>query len=382
MKINSNRLQWVVLGAISIGLFGLLKWQSWQRPQTLPVPMPVGTGMELAVTRDGRYLVQSGTYPGSVFDLHTAKLHVEQFASHGSATRILPDSRTIVQIGYSDIVNGLYTSISLGDVTKLTHFRTFAREQVANKALACSPTTSEIATFNSQGELCFWDSKNGSLLRKWPGFQGKWPKDRLKAFIKQPPKNWKAAVGPPPNTLEFSPSGTVLAVGDWTALDYVVSEPGTTSDVALWDVASGRKIRDLPLPHGLKLIGPNTRDWSYVHCKNLVFSPDEKMLATDSRGQGVLIWDVKSGAVRHILHHLNTTGEPQKPNGAGVTFSPDSRLLAAAGDFGTVDVWEVSSGKLLRQYRASGPAVFLPDGSRLITGGENLRGNLMSWPVP
>jgi len=122
----------------------------------------------------------------------------------------------------------------------------------------------------------------------------------------------------------------------------------------LWEVASGRELRRLPL-----------HDFVCA----LRFSPDSKQLVTGSDDRQGRLWDIKTGTE---LRSFTGTKE-------GIwclAFSPDGKLLVI-GERSALRIWETETGKLLRQL-GSGPSslAFTPNGSFVVTG-EN--GGISFW---
>lgn len=140
-------------------------------------------------------------------------------------------------------------------------------------------------------------------------------------------------IRPAGGPLAFSPDGRLLAGGD-----------------RLWQVATGRQLRTLP--NSAKL-------------RQVLFSPDGKMLAAAEQGKGVRRWDIASG---QELPRLEQPGELE-----GIAFSRDGRILAAASAQ-AVRLHEAASGKVLRTIEpAGGPVAFSEDGKILATGGSPIR---------
>src|SRR5262249_40791689 len=112
--------------------------------------------------------------------------------------------------------------------------------------------------------------------------------------------------------------------------------------VALWDTATGEKVREIDTQRG--------------GIAGLGFSPDGKVLATKAElNAAVNLWDAATGA---HLRTIGRDGEPVFNAGRGtieyggvqtsaIAFSPDGRLLAAAGDKKQLVIWDAATGSPL-----------------------------------
>ncbi len=103
--------------------------------------------------------------------------------------------------------------------------------------------------------------------------------------------------------------------------------------------------------------------------RDVVFSPDGKLLATASWDHTAKIWDAVSG-------NLLTTLSGHNKNVNAVAFSPDSTQLATASEDGTVNIWDARAdrGLPLWSVEHDGEATvvaFSPDGKLLATAGKD-----------
>ena len=138
------------------------------------------------------------------------------------------------------------------------------------------------------------------------------------------------------NSVAFAPDGKTIA----SASD--------DKTVRLWDVASGKEIRQF-------------RGHQDV-VRSVAFSPNGKMVASASGDKTVRLWDVASGTeIRQCQGH--------QAGASSVVFSPDGKTVASAGDDTRVRLWDVVSGTEIRQCQGHqagvSSAVFSPDGKTL-----------------
>ncbi len=153
------------------------------------------------------------------------------------------------------------------------------------------------------------------------------------------------------NCVAFSPDGRTLAAGSG---DHVVR---------LWDIRTGQKIREL---HG-----------HTATVTALKFSFDGKVLVSGSKGIGtripsddlIIIWDLVSGVPKKQISGKGTIKQ--------LAFLPDGRsLLATTINGKTVSIWNSETGQLLRELE--GPTgdvrriIVSPNGKYLAAKGRDV----------
>ena len=140
----------------------------------------------------------------------------------------------------------------------------------------------------------------------------------------------------------------------------------------LWDGVTGKFISSL----GAESPGLRTTDANVPlpdQDINSAFSPDDRFLATASLDGGVHIWDVEEGSQFAMIHDHQGLVEDLAFNSKGL-------LLTASHD-GTARLWD-TDGVLIRNLRHQKPPTFVafnPDGSRVVTGGQDRVGHI--WDV-
>ena len=146
--------------------------------------------------------------------------------------------------------------------------------------------------------------------------------------------------------LAFSPDGRYLAAG------------GSNKGIRVWETSSGKEIWHLA-------DGATNAD-------NLSFSPDSNSLAGDP-GNGVYIWDLRTGTKRHKFGDGGALD---------LKFSPDGKALVICRD-GFVTAWDVESENELWRLPHENVSKFSfnPDGKLLVSYSGDQAPNIRVWKL-
>jgi RNA polymerase sigma factor (sigma-70 family) len=139
----------------------------------------------------------------------------------------------------------------------------------------------------------------------------------------------------------LSPDGKTVAVGQ-------------DATVHFYDLATGREVRRL--------------EGTVGETQGLAFSPDGKSLASGHGGRQVLLWDLAGGKIRARL--------PARHNRSGLlAFSPDGKTLATGDTLNAVlRLFDVTTGKERHQLKRPSfvhDFAFSPDGATLAAGAQD-----------
>lgn len=195
-------------------------------------------------------------------------------------------------------------------------------------SLAISPDGRLLAGGDREGKVRLWDLGTGRELAQLTGHQG------MVA------------------SLDFSPdSRTLMCASGNRPVGKAVGD----TTVRLWDVATGKEVRQLR--------GHQNIVWSAA------FSPDGNTIASCSQDQTIRLWDAATGKE---IRQVPASGASIR----SLHFSSDGKTLVAGHGDGTVDMRDVETGKtLLRmkpdQARAIETLAFSPDGKVLASAGKD-----------
>jgi WD40 repeat protein/tetratricopeptide (TPR) repeat protein len=275
-----------------------------------------------------------------------------------------PDGRTLLAVSGWDTVSSWETASG----KPISVLRTRGRVD----AVAFSPDGREVATLGN-GVVHLWEvasGKNiGTLFGNATAVSFTPDGRRILVGAKGKVQVWDArthqeiasfTLGKNHREVAFNPDGSqVLTYPDWDA------------DVQLWDAATGKLMATLPETR----YGPGGITRSST-AQTVVFSPDGKIVLTNSQNRITRLWSTATGKLIATLAY-------QSPLET-VAFSPDGSVVLTGSRDKTARLWDTATGKPVGPpftHQAAVRAVaFSPDGHSVVTGSED--GTAQLWDVP
>jgi WD40 repeat protein len=195
------------------------------------------------------------------------------------------------------------------------------------KPFAISPDGRAVAAGPADGAVSLWDVALGKAMDRSPT-------PSLKGF----------------QAVAFAENGRTLVTA------------GYGSPPCVWDVASGRRLREFGREPG----------WVTA----LAVSPDGGRVALGGYAGGIRIWDVTKGA--EVCASPGHHGPLWK-----VLASPDGRTVVSTGEDNTLRLWDLADGRERRRVEVDdfglSEPVLTPDGKAVLACGKT---GLRLWDVP
>jgi WD40 repeat protein len=288
----------------------------WNVPKGEEIRQLKSQSTVVTFSRDGKILV-SGEMGGevSIWDWRKGK-ELRRFRAcrgHITAAALSPDGKTLAT---GTLVNNI---IRLWDATTGKELLTHPGHKDKVLAVAISPDGKTMVSGGYDQPIWLWDlkgNKSPRMLQSLPIRAG-----------------WGRCV----NTLAVSPDSELVAIAGF--LD---------SAVRLWDVASGKRLKEF-------------KDQKYLSC--VTFAPTGQTLACPARDGFIRLWNAQTGKE---IQRLRCRGVES------IAFSPDGQTLASAAGDQTVVLWDLASSKMVRQYTCPSKGwenipclAFSPDGKML-----------------
>jgi WD40 repeat protein len=280
--------------------------------------------------------------------------------------RFSPDGRSIA-VGLRE------HGVALWDVRSLTPVGVLPDTGSEVKAVAFSPDGRTLAAMGVDGTATVWDVRSRARLRSFHA-----GRTSLGVSFSADGKTiatagysgvdlWDAATGDwldnigdgvfEAGDVAFSPTGQLLAF---------VREAEANAEI--WNGSSRSRVRTVRV---------EVEDPDYLLGWSVAFSRDGRMLATPGHRGRVHVWDVGTGRLVRELEHNEGTAV------LAVEFSPDSRTLALSGSEAFASLWDLATGAQIGPRLTAGRRGAMidvsPDGRRLLETHGNGEGAV--WDI-
>ena len=211
---------------------------------------------------------------------------------------------------------------------------------------------------------------NGGKLAAFCGYQQEEKEEKIKV--------WDITTGKRVCTITNPSLGAVILA---FAHDGKTFATGNKDVASLWNTDTGERLATFNMPKNqISPIGGITDIFAGA------FTHDGKILAVGGRGKEkvIFLWDIATQTrIATLKGHEYTICQ--------LVFSPDDTILASGDASGTIRLWDMSNGAPLTTFNSLGGYVselaFTPDGTTLAStnGGSPLRnplGTIFVWDVP
>ena len=220
--------------------------------------------------------------------------------------------------------------VVISDAPQQKKLGSFDISGIAGDSARFSNDGTQFAVSNTQGDIQVWKEGTPSTVASFSGYKS-------------------AAY-----SVVFIQEGRTLVSSHW----------GRRSKV-FWNVTSRKTQRTLP-----------PLDERTALRENMALSPCEELLAAQTSGGNIKIWNIASETlVAELTEHENL--------GSALAFSPTGEYLVSGGWANEVDVWDVALGEkrhsLIGHTSSVVAVAFHPDGKRLITSSRD--GTARLWNV-
>jgi len=212
------------------------------------------------------------------------------------------------------IVSATWQIVKLWDISNGKKLQQFEFDGYENQVYAVnlSPDGDHLVTASCNGTIKVWETESGKLLHSLKAFDP----DYCQIIL-----NFNTLT-----SLSFSPDGKTV----------VVSTPD--SKFKLFDVKTGVLIKEINA--NLEQVSNFGLNVNFLYFN---FSPDGRVLMTESPDNSVFLWDTRNGKQISRL-------EGHESDITSTDFSSDGDLIATASRDWDVKIWDIENGHLIHKF--------------------------------
>jgi WD40 repeat protein len=204
--------------------------------------------------------------------------------------------------------------------------------------VAWSPDETKVASASDDQTIRIWNVETAAIVHTLEGHRAvvrrvAWSPDGrtlLSGSDDGDARLWDAQTGRALHVLNGGGGAIYHVAFDPTGKQVAIAGVYTRA-ISFWDVATGKRVREIPQPGGVGV-------WAWA------WSPDGRYIATGDDARLVRIWDAQTGKeVRPPSITGNTV--------ISLAWSPDSRFIAAGSTDRSIYVWTAADGALQRKLK-------------------------------
>jgi WD40 repeat protein len=318
-----------------------------------------GSVLDVSISPDGQLIASAGQ-DGTVKIWNRGGKLIYSFSKKKTfekAITIASDWKPIYAVAFSP-----YNSIIAFSAYELEqHIRLIDREGNLVKTLDPYPPASTRAPIGYQDTNTIAFSSNGTIIAN--NVRGKIKVQTIDGKLISVLSYDDYSGGNQITHLSFSPDNQVIASSD------------VEGTIRLWNlegkllkIIQHSEVKKIPINQPK----PSYNEREYIQLSSVVFSPDNKIIATAGVDGWVKLWQANGQLIKQIKAHHTSVNS--------ISFSPDGVFFSTASSDNTVKLW-ARDGRLLKIITGHtarvNKVIFAPDGKSIFTASND--GTIRNW---